>query len=95
MATTTPGKTGLFAFDPARCNAMSDGGAEGNGGAMAGLLRGYFHDDAVREAADFQSGKPSFWVGEGAFAELRRLALRKSTMDQPVSGALPPRGPAP
>ena len=24
MATTTPGKTGLFAFDPARCNAMSE-----------------------------------------------------------------------
>ena len=48
MATTTSGKTGLFAFDPVRCNAMSDGGTEGNGGAMAGLLRGYFHDDAVR-----------------------------------------------
>jgi uncharacterized membrane protein HdeD (DUF308 family) len=24
MATTTPGKTGLFAFDPARCDAMSE-----------------------------------------------------------------------
>ena len=69
MATTTSGKTGLFAFDPARCNAMSDGVPK----AMAAPWPVSSADTSMTmpfgEAADFQSGKPSFWVGEGAFAK--------------------------
>ena len=68
MATTTSGKTGLFAFDPARCNAMSDGVPK----AMAAPWPVSSADTSMTmpfgEAADFQSGKPSFWVGEGAKA---------------------------